>query len=213
MTSYTNLLSENLRPKSLTELALSEDKIRMFQKMVASESIMNMVFYGRPGSGKTSAARILIHALDADVYELNGSLNNGDKTMVKSIEQFASTVSFQGRQKICFIDEADFMSKTVQDPLRYVIENMSSNCRFLMTANDLGKLTPAIQSRCTPVEFSVQVKDKEAIIDRMIVQYDRKLQELGICLDQKKIYEIVSLHFPDFRKIANRFQMETLKAA
>lgn len=211
MNALIPLLSEQLRPQNLAEITLPDKEIRFLVAMVASGTPMNLLFYGKPGSGKTSTARILLKALDADFIEMNGSFNNGDKTMVKRIEGFAYTSSMVGRPKVCFIDEADYMPKAVQDPLRYVIEKASDHCRFLMTANTLGNLTPAIQSRCMPVCFDIQAKDRNAIIDRMTIQYQKKLEGLGYVFDQRKVYEIVSLYFPDFRKIANRFQMETLQ--
>lgn len=207
------LLSEQLRPQNLAEITLPDDTIKSLEAMVASGSPMNLLFYGNPGTGKTSTAKILLKAIDADFIELNGSFNNGDKGMVKKIEGFAYTTSMTGRPKICFIDEADYMPKAVQEPLRYVIEKASDHCRFLMTANTLGNMTPAIQSRCMPISFDIMSKDRAGIINRMTVQYDHKLRNLGYKFDQKNIHEIISLNFPDYRKIANRFQMETLKAA
>jgi DNA polymerase III delta prime subunit len=213
MHAIAPLLSELLRPQSLAEITLPDDEIIFLEAMVASGSPMNLLFYGKPGSGKTSTARILLKDLDADFIELNGSFNNGDKTAVKRIEGFAYSTSMIGRPKVCFIDEADFMPKAVQDPLRYIIEKASDNCRFIMTANNLGGLSSAIQSRCMPLCFDIQSKDRQVIIDRMTKQYEAKLGAMGYSFDQKKIHEIISLYFPDFRRIANRFQMETFKAA
>ena len=207
------LLSEVLRPQSLAEITLPDDEIRFLEAMVASGSPMNLLFYGKPGSGKTSTAKILLKTMNADFIELNGSFNNGDKTAVKRIEGFSYSTSMIGRPKVCFIDEADFMPKAVQDPLRYIIERASDNCRYIMTANNLGGLSSAIQSRCMPLCFDIQSKDRQMIIERMTKQYEVKLGALGYLFDQKKIHEIISLYLPDFRKIANRFQMETFKAA
>lgn len=202
------LLSEKLRPLSLADLNLPENISNSLQRMVRSGSTMNLLFYGKPGIGKTSAARILIKELGADVYELNGSFNNGDKTMVKVIESFASTVSMMEGPKICFIDEADHMSKDVQASLRYVIERVSGNTRFLLTANDIGKLSPAMKSRCLPVCFDVPPHQIRDVVDRMTLRYEQRLDELGYRADTKRIRDIVAYYFPDLRMIANMFQME-----
>ena len=213
MNALSPLLLEQLRPQNLAEITLPDADISFLKAMVATGTTMNLLFYGKPGAGKTSTARIILKEIDADCKEMNGSHNNGDKTMVKEIEGFAYTTSLIQRPKVCFIDEADFMQKGVQDPLRYIIENSSANCRFLMTANNLGSISPALQSRCMPISFDIMSKDRAAIIDRMSIQYDKKLQNLGYKFDQNKIHEIISLNFPDFRSIANRFQKETLMAA
>ena len=81
MTDNTKLLSELLRPQQLGDLTLPQRDIERLKQMVHSGTIMNMIFYGRPGLGKTSAARAIIADLvtnaDADCCELNGSSGNG----------------------------------------------------------------------------------------------------------------------------------------
>lgn len=206
--SNSQLLSEILRPQSLGELNLPDTILNSLQRQITSGQVMNMLFYGSPGIGKTSAARIILKELEAEVYELNGSFNDGDKTMVRNIEAFSHTVSITGQPKICFIDEADFMSRGVQDSLRYVIEKVSNNARFLLTANDVSRLTSAIKSRCVPVCFDVQRKDARSVIDKMVKRYSVKLSELEIEYDPDRLNEIVSIYYPDLRMISNVFQME-----
>jgi DNA polymerase III delta prime subunit len=213
MNSISPLLSEQLRPQNLAEITLPDDDIRFLEAMTASKTTMNLLFYGKPGTGKTSTAKIILNEIDADMKVLNGSFNEGDKTMVKQIEGFAYSSSLMQKPKVCFIDEADYLPKAVQQPLRYIIEQASSHCRFLMTANNLSQLSPALQSRCQPLCFDIRAKDRAEVITKMTKQYDYKLQQAGFKFDEKKIHEIISLYFPDFRKIANRFQMETFKVA
>jgi DNA polymerase III delta prime subunit len=106
----------------------------------------------KPGLGKTSTARAIARLVDTDFYELNGSKEpNGG--FVYNIESFARTMSFSGRQKICFIDDADQLSKSTQSTLRYVIEETSRNCRFLLAVNDIKKIVPGIQSAMLKIGF------------------------------------------------------------
>lgn len=207
----TALLSETLRPQTLADLNLPEGTLASLTRMVQAGKVMNMLFYGSPGIGKTSAARILIRELGADCYELNGSFNKGDKTMVSGIEAFASSLSLVEGPKICFIDEADAMSKDVQASLRNVIESVSGNTRFLLTANDEKKLTPAMKSRCLPICFDVPPSQIRSVVDRMAFRYEHKLKELGYRVDERRIREIVAYYFPDLRMIANMFQMEFIQ--
>jgi DNA polymerase III delta prime subunit len=208
----TALLSETLRPQTLADLILPEGTLASLTRMVQSGQIMNMLFYGSPGIGKTSAARILLRELNSDIYEINGSFNNGDKTMVGNIERFASTVSILGGPKICFIDEADAMSTQVQASLRNIIERVSGNARFLLTANDEKKLTPAMKSRCLPISFDVPPSQIRNVVDRMAIRYEQRLKELGYRVDERRVREIVAYYFPDLRMIANMFQMEFIQS-
>lgn len=208
MNNNIPLLSEVLRPQSLSELNIAEGIINSLQNMVDKGTIMNMLFYGDPGIGKTSAARILIKDMMADNYEINGSFNNGDKTMLKGIEAFATSVSILKGPKICFIDEADYMSKEAQASLRTLIEIVSQNTRFILTANDISRLTPAIKSRCHPICFDVRPVDKKNVVEKMTQRYFNKFSEMKIEVDPVRVSEIVGIYFPDLRKIANQFQLE-----
>ena len=202
------LLSEVLRPKSLSDLILSESLSRKLKRFVRDKQIMNVTFYGTPGIGKTSAARILLSEIDADIYELNGSNYSGDKTVLRRIETFASTYSFEGKSKVVFIEEADKLTKDVQEALRYIIEKTSFNCRYLLTVNDISKITDAIQSRCVPISFDIPRKEINSIVKQAILKYTDILNQNNIHMDPAIIKEIVETYFPDYRSIANNFQLE-----
>ena len=87
-----------------SELAVLDANVRSFKAMVADNSLMNMLFYGMPGTGKTSAARVLLDKLDVDILKINGSIQTG-VDQVRSIEEYARTVSIYGQTKVCFIAE------------------------------------------------------------------------------------------------------------
>ena len=201
----TQLLSELLRPRSIAELNLPPDMMGSLEKMEQSGSVMNMLFYGEPGIGKTSAARILTEK--TDVYEINGSFNNGDKAMLKEIEKFASSMSLNLKLKVCFIDEAEYLTKEVQAGLRYTIEKFSGSTRFILTANDFKKVTPALRSRCAPICFDVSPRDRPLVMERMLARYQLRLSEFGFDYDPIRLREIVSIYFPDLRSIANQLEL------
>jgi DNA polymerase III delta prime subunit len=100
------------------------------------------------------------------------------------------------------------MSKAVQNSLRYVIEKVSDNARFLLTANDESRLTDAMKSRCMPICFDVPHKEVDVVIGRMVDRYEKKLTEAGYAVDSRRVREIVNIYFADLRNIANHFQME-----
>ncbi len=77
MPSQRPLFSELLRPQQLDDLTLPRRDLERLNRMIASGSIMNMLFYGQPGLGKTSAARAIIRLIGADAYEINGSQATG----------------------------------------------------------------------------------------------------------------------------------------
>jgi DNA polymerase III delta prime subunit len=207
---HIELFSERMRPKDLNDLTIKRSHIDRLLRMVEGKSVMNMLFYGRAGTGKTSAARILLKAIDADPYELNGSHNHGDKTMVNEINVFSSTVSMWSQPKVVFIDEADGLTKDVQASLRYLIEHHNDRVRFILTANDEKKLSDAIKSRCIPVCFDPPKGEVGEIVDRLSTRYDDVLKQFGVQSDKQRVRDIVASRFPDMRGIANALDFEYL---
>jgi hypothetical protein len=72
------LFSEILCPRQLSDLTLPQQDIDKLEQMVASRAIMNLLFYGKTGSGKTSAARVILSILaPRSSVEIDGSLLTG----------------------------------------------------------------------------------------------------------------------------------------
>ena len=206
--SMKPLLSEILRPQKLSDLVIDDCLRKRLDKFVQDDTIINVTFYGSPGVGKTSAARIILSEIDADVLELNGSLSDGDKKIVRRIELFAGSYSLLHKKKVVFIEEADKLTKDVQEALRYVIENSSDNCRYILTVNDISKITDAIKSRCMPICFDPPRNQINAMIDKAIETYRQRLRSNDVYIDDYIIRDVIQTYFPDFRSIANHFQME-----
>jgi DNA polymerase III delta prime subunit len=169
---------------------------------------MDLIFYGQPGTGKTSAARIIIKATGVDhPLELNGSSANGIDYIRQKIAPYVRPTTVFPMKKVVFIDEADGMSKAAQNGLKYEIEN-KRNARFILTANDIGKLSEPIQSRMLSICFDVSPSNRVEVLKRLGERYQSKLAELGIQYDEDRLSEIMGLYYPDFREIANHIEYE-----
>ena len=77
-----------------------------------------------------------------------------------------------------------------------------------MTVNDISKMTDAIQSRCLPICFDVPKKEINAFVKQAVIKYSNKLDQANIVIDPVTIKETIETRFPDFRSIANNFQLE-----
>lgn len=203
--------SDRLRPETADDLLLPDKQIARLKRMIETSDPMNLIFYGTPGRGKTSAARILIAGLKDrfDIREWNGSLSSGDKAFARELNEFARPTTLLGvnSDKLAFIDEADALTKPVQESLRYIIEN-ARRCRFIMTANDIKRITPAIRSRLFPVDFDLTEAGTKEVIQRIQRRIPERLDSMGIEFDSAKAQEIISTYYPDMRSIANRLDFE-----
>ena len=200
-------LSELLRPKEFRDLIQPLEVIQRLEAMVKDLAPANMLLYGSPGLGKTSAARILLSKLGDNWTEVNGSLTTGID-VVRDIENFARSVGLFEGPRICFIDEAEYLSVNAQAGLRGVVEKYAGNCRFLLTANDIRKFQPALKSRCMPVCFDIKSVDAEDAITRLLPRYAKTLEELGFKIDGSRLKDLLCFYFPDLRAFANRVEFE-----
>jgi hypothetical protein len=106
------LFSEILRPRQLSDLALPQKDIDHLEQMVASRAIMNLLFYGKIGSGKTSAARVILSIVARRAStEIDGSLLTGAECVREHVAPYVSSGCLYGA-KICFLDQADLAFNT-----------------------------------------------------------------------------------------------------
>jgi replication factor C small subunit len=152
-----SLLSERLRPRTLSDLTLSGDVIEKLQRMLDKKAPMNMILRGPSGTGKTSAARIMLERWEAhDKLVIDGAKETGVNYIRDVVTGFASSPFRTEDLRLCFVDEADHLSSNAQASLRVLIERTSDQCRFILALNDLSKLATALRSRLFTIDFTVR---------------------------------------------------------
>lgn len=202
-----SLFVEKYRPQSIDECILPPRLKDFFQAQVDKGEIQNMLLIGGAGTGKTTAAKALCRELGVDVLFINASESGGIDTIRVEIRSFASTISFvDGKVKCVILDEADYLSAAAQPALRAFIEEFSSNCRFILTANYANRIIDPIKSRCAVIDFAMNKEEKAASILSFNKRAKSILEGEGIAFDKKDLAEVVMKYFPDYRKILNELQ-------
>ena len=204
---------EKYRPQQIDECILPDHIKKTFQDFVDQGEIPNMLLSGPPGIGKTTVAKALCKELGVDYYVINGS-DEGRflDTVRNNAKNFASTVSLtsQSKHKVIIIDEADNTTSDVQLLLRASIEEFSKNCRFIFTCNYKNKIIDPLHSRCSVVDFSVNKKDKPTIAAQFFSRINHILDKENIKSDKKVVAELISKHFPDWRRVLNECQRHSV---
>ena len=200
---------EKYRPKTIDECILPQSIKKTLQDFVDAGELSNMLFTGPPGIGKTTAAKALCEQLGVDSYVINGS-DEGRflDTVRNTAKNFASTVSLtsDSKHKVIIIDEADNTTSDVQLLLRASIEEFSANCRFIFTCNYKYKIAKPLHSRCTVIDFSINKRDKRIIASQFFARLNEILETEKIKSDKKVVAELITKHFPDWRRVLNECQ-------
>ena len=129
--SSTSVLSENLpplaeriRPQVLGDF-IGQEKIlhekSLLQQAVSTNQPFSLIFWGPPGTGKTTLARILSREFGTDYFELS-AVSSGVKN-VREVLKKGKTAFEMGKRTILFIDEIHRFSKSQQDALLHAVEN------------------------------------------------------------------------------------------
>ena len=198
---------EKYRPRTIGNTILPDELKQTFQRFVDQDNIPNLLLSGGPGVGKTTVARAICEQLGVDYIVINGSMNGNIDTLRTEIKDFASTVSFSGGRKYVILDEADYLNpQSTQPALRNFMEEFSSNCGFILTCNFKNRIIDPLHSRCSVIEFKINGKDKASMASQLFKRVKAILSDENVSYDQKTLAELITLYFPDFRRVINELQ-------
>jgi DNA polymerase III delta prime subunit len=203
------LLTEKYRPQVIDDCILPDETKKTFKEFVEKGEIPNLLLAGPPGIGKTTIAKALCNELGADYYVINGSDEGRFLDTVRNqAKNFASTVSLTGssKHKVIIIDEADNTGNDVQLLLRANIEAFYNNCRFIFTCNYKNKIIEPLHSRCAVIDFTIKGKQRVQLAGSFFQRLQSILDAEKIEYDEKVVAELVTKHFPDFRRVLNEIQ-------
>ena len=203
------LYVEKYRPQVIDDCILPDETKKTFKEFVAKGEIPNLLLAGPPGIGKTTIAKALCNELGADYYVINGSDEGRFLDTVRNqAKNFASTVSLTGssKHKVIIIDEADNTGNDVQLLLRANIEAFYNNCRFIFTCNYKNKIIEPLHSRCAVIDFTIKGKQRVQLAGSFFQRLQSILDTEKIEYDEKVVAELVTKHFPDFRRVLNEIQ-------
>lgn len=185
---------EKYRPDTL-ENYIGNEKIKVkFKQYIEEQDIPHLLLHGVAGTGKTTAAKILIKNIECDSIIINASDERGIDVIRDKIKNFASSRGFYDL-KIVFLDEADYLTPDAQAALRNTMEVYSERTRFILTCNYLERITSPIVSRTQVMGITPPSKKEVALHLKGI------LEKENVVFDVKSIATLVNGYYPDIRRI------------
>jgi DNA polymerase III delta prime subunit len=199
---------EKYRPQKIDDCVLPESLKKTFKEYIAQGELPTFLFSGTAGVGKTTVAKALCNEIGAEYIMINGSDEGRSIDVLRTtIRGFASTISLTDSKKVVIIDEADYMNaQSVQPALRSFIEEFSNNCRFIFTCNFKNRIIEPLHSRCAVIEFKIENSDKQLIAAQFFKRATAILKQEEVEFDPKVVAELITKHFPDYRRILGELQ-------
>ena len=198
---------EKYRPQKIEECILPKNLKETFKQFIQTGELPNFLFCGTAGVGKTTVAKALCNEVGAEYLLINGSEESGIDVLRTKIKSFASTISLTDSKKVIILDEADYLNpNSTQPALRGFIEEFSNNCRFIFTCNYKNRIIEPLHSRCSVIDFKIENAEKQEIAAAFFKRTMGILKTENIDADQKVVAELVTKHFPDWRRVLNELQ-------
>jgi replication factor C small subunit len=191
---------ERYRPTLLKDYVGNENIKKSIQQYLDQNDIQNFIFYGPPGCGKTTLAKLIVGNLDCDYIYINASDERGIETIRDKVQGFASVASFKPL-KVIILDEADFLTIQAQASLRNIIETFSRTTRFILTCNYVERIIDPLQSRCQVLKIVPPSKTDVAKHVAGILEKEEAEYEIN------DLKSVVNQFYPDLRKILNTLQL------
>lgn len=209
-------LAERMRPKTLSEF-LGQNHIAeegsLLRRAIKLDNLGSCIFWGPPGSGKTTLANIIANSTDGKFVKLN-AVSSGVADVKKVVDEAKSLAKMYGKKTYLFLDECHRFNKTQSDSLLPYIEDGTILFIGSTTENPYAAMTPAIVSRCRVFELKT-LSDEiiEKALYRAINDKKRGFPNMDIEVDADAVKHIAIMASGDMRVAYNALEMAVLTTA
>lgn len=201
-------LAERMRPQTLADFVGQEHLVgegAMLTQLVAGGTLPSLIFWGEPGTGKTTLARILANSLDYDFVQISAVMT-GVPELRKILER-ARRMKAQNRRTLLFVDEIHRWSKSQQDALLHAVEDGTVTLLGATTENPSFEVISPLLSRARVLRFQSLAADHLRTLLHRALERDEKLKTFPIELTEDGEAALLALSGGDARMLYNALEL------
>ena len=206
-------LATRMRPRSLEEFVGQEHILgpgKLLRRAIEADRLPSVIFYGPPGSGKTTLARVIAEMTHAKFVRISGVESNVAE-MRRVLAAATNRLRTSGQKTILFVDEIHHFNKAQQDILLPDVE--AGNLRLIgaTTYNPFFYVNSALVSRSQVFRLEpLSVEQLEQLIDRALADKERGLGNYNVKMDRDARRHLAKLSDGDARKCLNALEIGVL---
>lgn len=196
-------LAEKLRPKTLDQVLGQEHltgKNGPIRKMLENDTLNSLIFWGPPGTGKTTLAEIISETSGRKFYKLS-AVSSGVKDIREIIEEAKKQNLFSGKSPILFIDEIHRFNKSQQDSLLHAVEKGWVVLMGATTENPSFEVVSALLSRSQV--YILKALEYEKLEDLIAISLNKYNHDSNIDFSIKDKEALIQYSGGDARKLIN----------
>ncbi len=202
-------LADNLRPGDIEDFVGQEHLVgekRVINSLIDSGNPGSIIFWGPPGTGKTTLSRILVKSLDLKAVEFSATIS-GIADIRKVMKEAAEFKKKEGKPLVLFVDEIHHFNKSVQDAFLPFVEKGEIILLGTTTENPAYKMNRALLSRMRVLEF-YPLKDNEirTLVKRGL-KYIKTNTKISVEPNEEIVNIMVNYSGGDGRKLLNILEL------
>lgn len=206
-------LAERMRARNLSEYVgqkhvVSENSL--LRRAIKMDNLGSCIFWGPPGSGKTTLANVIANSTSGLFVKLN-AVSSGVSDVKKVVEDAVTNLKLYGKKTYLLLDECHRFNKTQSDSLLPSIEKGDIIFIGSTTENPYASMTPAIVSRCRIFELK-RLNEEEILtaLRKALTDKERGLGNYDVKIDEDALNHIAITSAGDLRVAFNALEMATL---